>query len=76
MLRPRRFTASATRSWPQAGGSMAIATTAAATSAGVRFFRVGGTAANAELGLRRLISARASSPPLYSSLKRSKLSRP
>ncbi len=46
MDKPRRFTASATRTWPQAGCSMAMATTASSTSAGVRFFR---------MGLRRLI---------------------
>src|SRR6516225_7909135 len=50
------------RTWPQAGCSIASATTACSISTGVRFFRI---------GLRRLISCNASSPPLsYSSLKR------
>src|SRR4029453_17138434 len=59
---PRRLSASETRTWPQAGGSIASATAASSISIGVRFFRI---------GLRRLISCNASSPPLsYSSLKR------
>src|SRR6516225_640743 len=59
---PRRFTASDTRTWPQAGCSIASATTASSISIGVRFFRI---------GFLRLISCSASSPPLsYSSLKR------
>src|SRR5205814_6131603 len=58
----RRFSASETRTWPQAGCSIAIATTASSISGDVRFFRI---------GLRRLISCNASSPPLsYSSLNR------
>jgi hypothetical protein len=60
--RPRRFSASDTPTCPQAGCSIATATTAYSTSIGVRFFST---------GLRRLISCSASSPPLsYSSLKR------
>ena len=59
---PRRFSASETRTWPQAGCSIAISTAACSISGGVRFFRI---------GLRRLISCSASSPPLsYNSLKR------
>src|SRR5437660_12572672 len=59
---PRRFSASETRTWPQAGCSIAISTTASSISGAVRFFRI---------GLRRLISCSASSPPLsYSSFKR------
>src|SRR5215469_13587516 len=50
--RPRRFSISETRTWPQAGCSVAIATTACSISIGVRFFR---------RGLRRLISCSASS---------------
>jgi len=60
--RPRLASSLATRSWPQAGWSTAIATTAASMSGAVRFFK---------MGLRRLISCKASSPPLsYISLKR------
>src|SRR6516165_6259041 len=60
--RPRRFSISETRTWPQAGCSVAIATTACSMSGAVRFFNT---------GLRRLISCKASSPPLsYSSLNR------
>src|SRR6516162_2541523 len=50
---PRRFSASATRTWPQAGCSIASSTTASSISIGVRFFSI---------GLRRLISCNASSP--------------
>ena len=47
------------RSWPQAGCSIASATTASSISIGTRFFRI---------GFFRLISCSASSPPLsYSS---------
>src|SRR5215831_7294461 len=57
----RSVSASETRTWPQAGCSIASATTACSISTGVRFFRI---------GLRRLISCNASSPPLsYSSAK-------
>src|SRR5215472_13355276 len=60
--RPCRFRASDTRTWPQAGCSIASATAACSISIGVRFFNT---------GLRRLISCSASSPPLsYSSLNR------
>jgi hypothetical protein len=38
---PRRFSASETRTWPQAGCSIAISTTACSISIGVRFFRIG-----------------------------------
>jgi len=50
----RCFNSLAARAWPQAGCSMAIATTAASTSGAARFFR---------LGLARVISASARSPP-------------
>jgi hypothetical protein len=43
------------RTWPQAGCSIASATTACSISIGVRFLRI---------GLRRLISCSARSPPL------------
>src|SRR5215468_6986101 len=52
--RPCRFSASETRTWPQAGCSIAIATTACSISGAVRFFNT---------GLRRLISCNANSPP-------------
>src|SRR5215471_7892591 len=51
---PRRFSASDTRTWPQAGCSIANATAASSMSTGVRFFRI---------GFLRLISCNASSPP-------------
>src|SRR5260221_9494030 len=50
--RPRRLSASETRTWPHAGCSIAISTTACSISAGVRFFRI---------GFLRLISCKASS---------------
>src|SRR5262249_32858429 len=57
-----RFTIADTRTWPQAGCSIAKSTTACSISGAVRFFNT---------GLRRLISCSASSPPLsYNSLKR------
>ena len=60
--RPRFFNSFDTRTWPQVGCSSAIATTAASISGATRFFTI---------GLRRLISASANSPPFsYSSLKR------
>ena len=60
--RPRRLSASEMRTWPQAGCSIASATTACSISLGVRFFKI---------GFRRLISCKASSPPLsYNSLNR------
>ena len=53
--RPRCFSASDARTWPQAGCSIASATAASSISIGVRFFRI---------GFLRLISCSASSPPL------------
>jgi hypothetical protein len=59
--RPRRFSASDTCTWPQAGCPIAISTTACPIAGAVRFFRI---------GLPRLISRRPSSPPLsYSSVE-------
>ena len=52
--KPRRLSASETRTCPQAGCSTATVTTACSISTGVRFFST---------GLRRLISCSASSPP-------------
>jgi hypothetical protein len=49
---PRRFSASETRTWPQAGCSIAISTTACSISGAVPFFRI---------GFLRLISCKASS---------------
>src|SRR5579863_4302824 len=51
---PRFLSSLATRTWPKAGCSTAIATMASSTSCGTRFF---GT------GFLRLISCKASSPP-------------
>ena len=57
--RPCRLSASDTRTWPQAGCSIAKSTAARSICGAVRFFKT---------GLRRLISCSASSPPLsYSS---------
>jgi hypothetical protein len=51
---PRFFNSFAARAWPQAGCSMAMATTAASTSGATRFFR---------FGFALEISTSASSPP-------------
>ena len=55
MASPRLRSSLATRTWPKAGCSTASATTAASISGATRFFST---------GLRRLISCKASSPPL------------
>ena len=60
--KPCFFSSLETRTWPQVGCSIAIATTAASISGATRFLRT---------GFLRLISCSASSPPLsYSSLNR------
>jgi len=53
--RPRERSAFDTRTWLQAGWSIASATTAASISGATRFFTI---------GFERLISIRAASPPL------------
>ena len=59
---PRLVSSLATRTWPNAGFSKAISTTAFSTCSSTRFLGQ---------GLRRLISRNASSPPFsYNSLKR------
>src|SRR5262249_34086706 len=58
--KPRRLSISDTRTWPQAGCSIAKSTAACSISGAVRFFNT---------GLRRLVSCSASSPPVVQLLE-------